>query len=206
MARTKVLLSGVRDLKTAQAAEKAGADAVGFDFRPGSPRHVDPFVASDILSSLPPMLWAVAIYADPTLDDFLDAEAVFPAPYTQLAGNEKDNLVRRIGPDVIKTVTLDLSTLDAELRRWSRIEEACAVSLDAPAGFDWDASLDQLSRSIKLSPLRVIITGGLTPENVGGVLKALRPWGVGQSLAESPETLTRFAQFCEAVRRADVGA
>ncbi len=202
MPRTRIMLNGVRDARTAESAEAAGVDAVSFDFRPGSPRHIDPFAAADILSSIPPLVSAVAIYDDPTLDDFLDAEAVCPAPFTQLAGDEKDNLVRRIGPDVLKSVALDHADLDGQLRRWADIEEVCAVVLEAPTGFDWSQAMPSLPRSITLTPLRIVLSGGLNAENVENAIRTYRPWGVVLSLAEG-ESQT-IADFCSAARRADI--
>ncbi len=207
MPRTRIKICGVRDLKTAEIAADAGADAIGLDFRPDATSHVDPQLAADILASLPPMTTAVAVYADPTLDDFLDTEAVCPAPYSQLHGSEKDNLVRRIGPDAIKAVRYDAATLDATLRHWHGIEEVCAILIEAPPEADWPDLAPKLTRSIALSQARVILAGGLTPENVAGVVKAARPWGVSVSrgVEGSPGTKNPdlIRKFCRAVRRAD---
>jgi phosphoribosylanthranilate isomerase len=207
MSRTRVLVSGIRDLRAAEAATEAGADAVGFDFRPGSPRHIDPYVASDVLAGLPTFMSGVAIYADPTLDDFLDAEAVCPAPYTLLHGAEKDGLVRRIGPDVIKAEALDLATVDGVLARWRDVDEVCAVMLVGAEGTDWPGIAPKLARSIRLSPVPVVLAGGLTPENVESLVRTVRPWGVSLALEEasggSMPDAERVALFCHAVQRAD---
>lgn len=207
MPRTRIKICGVRDIKTAEIAADAGADAIGLDFRPEARCHVDPHLAADILSALPPFTTAVAVYADPSLDDFLDAEAICPAPYTQLHGNEKDNLVRRIGPDAIKSIKLDPATLDADLRHWHGIEEVCAVLVEAPADTDWSALAPQITRSIALSPARVILAGGLTPDNVEGLVQAAKPWGVSVSagVEASPgvKDAGKCRAFCQAVRAAD---
>lgn len=207
MPRTRIKICGVRDLKTAEAAAQAGADAIGLDFRPGARCHIDPYLGSDLLAALPPFMTAVAVYADPTLDDFLDAEAICPAPFTQLHGTEKDNLVRRIGPDAIKTVAIDLASIDASLRHWSDIEEVSAVLLEAPDGADWAALAPKLARSIALTPMPVMLAGGLSPENVEAIVREARPWGVSVSAGvesapgvKSPDLLKKF---CRAVRRAD---
>jgi phosphoribosylanthranilate isomerase len=207
MPRTRIKICGVRDPKTAELAADAGADAVGFDFRPGSRCHVEPHLGADILAALPPFTTAVAVYADPTLDDFLDAEAVCPAPHTQLHGKEKDNLVRRIGPDAIKGVRYDAATIDADLRHWSRIDEVCAVLIEAPADANWEELAPKLARPIALTSARVILAGGLTPENVEAVVKAAKPWGVSVSagVESSPgvKDAARIRAFCQAIRRVD---
>lgn len=207
MPRTRIKICGVRDIKTAELAADAGADAIGLDFRPDARCHVDPHLAADILSALPPFTTAVAVYADPSLDDFLDAEAICPAPYTQLHGNEKDNLVRRIGPDAIKSIKLDPATLDAELRHWHGIEEVCAVLVEAPQGADWNELAPQVARSIALSPVRVILAGRLTPDNIEGVVKTAKPWGVSVSAGVEARSGVKEASkcrgFCQAVRAAD---
>lgn len=207
MPRTRIKICGVRDIKTAELAADAGADAVGLDFRPDARCHVDPHQAADILSALPPFTTAVAVYADPSLDDFLDAEAVCPAPYTQLHGNEKDNLVRRIGPDAIKSIKLDPATLDAELRHWHGIEEVCAILVEAPADANWDDLTPKLARSIALSPARIILAGGLNAENVETIAKAIKPWGVsvssGVESSAGAKDAEKMKAFCQAVRAAD---
>ncbi|UYV11269.1 MAG: hypothetical protein NCW75_08125 [Phycisphaera sp.] len=208
MPRTRIKICGVGDIKTAELAADAGADAIGLDFRPDARCHVDPHLAADILSSLPPFTTAVAVYADPTLDDFLDAEAICPAPYTQLHGHEKDNLVRRIGPDAIKSIKLDPANLDADLRHWHGIEEVCAILVEAPAEADWDALAPKVARAIALTPARVLLAGGLTPENVEGIVKATKPWGVsvsaGVEAGPGVKEASKCRAFCQAVRSADV--
>lgn len=207
MPRTRIKICGLRDPKTAEQAAEAGADAIGLDFRPGARCRVDPSVGSDILSALPPFTTAVAVYADPTLDDFLDIEAVCPAPYTQLHGSEKDNLVRRIGPDAIKAIALNPATLDADLRHWNSIEEVCAVLVEVPADADWSALGPKLARSFSLSAARVILAGGLTPENAEAIVGTVRPWGVsvsaGVESSSGVKDHARMRAFCEAIRRAD---
>ncbi len=209
MPRTRIKICGVRDQKTAEQAADAGADAIGLDFRPGSPCQIDPNPAADILSALPPFTTAVAVYADPTLDEFLDTEAICPAPYTQLHGKEKDNLVRRIGPDAIKAIALNPATLDADLRHWHAIEEVCAVLIEAPADTDWSQVSSKLARSITLSPARVILAGGLTPENAEAIIKATKPWGVsvsaGVEASAGVKDPAKIKAFCQAVRAADAG-
>jgi len=207
MPRTRIKICGVRDAKTAELAADAGADAIGLDFRPGARCHVDPHLAADVLSALPPFMAAVAVYADPSLDDFLDAEAICPAPYTQLHGNEKDNLVRRIGPDAIKAIKLNPATLDADLRHWHGIEEVCAVLIEAPQDADWTEHAPRVARSIALSPARVLLAGRLTPENVEDVVKITKPWGVSVSAGVESGSAAKDAgkcrEFCQAVRSAD---
>jgi len=210
MPRTRIKICGVRDPKTIEAAGEAGADAVGLDLRPGARCNIDPYQASDLLATLPPFMTAVAIYADPTLDDFLDAEAICPAPYTQLHGQEKDNLIRRIGPDAIKTVHVDpakLPALDQSLRHWSGIEEVCAVLLEAPHAANWAELSAALARAITLAPTPVMLAGNLTPDNVEQVVRQARPWGVSVSAGVESGPGKKSAElihgFCRAVRRAD---
>lgn len=209
MARTRIKICGVCDHRTAEHAADAGADAIGLDLRPGARCHVDAHLAADILTALPPFTTAVAVYADPTLDDFLDAEAICPAPYTQLHGREPENLVRRIGPDAIKTIAYNAATLDADLRLWSKVEEVCAVLVEAPPGADWLALAPKLARSITLTSVRVILAGGLSPETIGPVVAAARPWGVSVSAgvenAAGVKDPARIGAFCRAVRAADAG-
>jgi len=205
--RVRVKICGVRDERTAEAAADAGADAVGLVFHAASPRAITPQRGAGILASLPPWTSAVALYVDPTLEGFLDAEQACPAPYTQLHGDEHEGLVRRIGPDVIKAVRYDEATIAEQLRRWGAIDEVCAILVDGSAGglgraFDWRRA----ARTLAMSPKRVVLAGGLTPDNVGEAIVACRPWAVdvssGVESAPGVKDPARVRDFCQAVASA----
>lgn len=207
--RTRVKICGMTDEDGILAACDAGADAVGFVFHPKSRRFIEPEEAFELVAYLPPFVSSVGLYVNPTVDRFSDIEEICPTDRVQLHGNEPDDVVRRCGPGVIKAVRFDPATIAKELARWDAIEEVDAVLVDGSAGgegtsFDWAL----LAEHTHLCTKPLIIAGGLTPKNVGEVIRIIRPYGVDVSSGVESEPGVKdrdlIEAFCAAVRKADV--
>ena len=208
MARTRIKICGVRDLDTALAAAEAGADAVGFMFVKSSARYVDPEDAAGIMLSLPPMVSTVGVFMNTPLEEFEDVEEVCPTIYTQLHGQEDETLVKECGPGVIKGLRFLPESTAEELKRWNAVDEVDAILVDGSAGgegqtFDWKA----LKAMLKGIEKKIILAGGLTVENVGEAIRAVRPWAVdvssGVERARGEKDAKLIEKFCAAVRAAD---
>ena len=88
-----VKICGLRSERAVAAAVEAGVDAVGFVFHPGSPRHIEPFVASLLAASVPPGVLCIAVTRHPSqeaIDDILDA---FEPDALQTDAEDFDRLV-----------------------------------------------------------------------------------------------------------------
>lgn len=206
--RTRIKICGVRDIDTAQAAGEAGADAVGFVFAPGSPRTITPDDAWPIVQSLPPFVMSVGLFVNASVDDYGEAEQVCPTDFGQLHGTEHERVVRACGPRLIKAVTFNARTIANDLRYWGHIDEVDAVLVDGSAGgagdtFDWDA----LAAAKDACTKPLILAGGLTPENVGDAIRAVRPFAVdvssGVESSRGVKDPRQIFAFCRAVREAD---
>jgi phosphoribosylanthranilate isomerase len=213
--RTRIKICGVRSSDDARAAIDAGADAIGLVFHAASPRAVDPVDAWAVLATLPPLVSSVGLFVDASLDEFCEIEEVCPTDYSQLHGSEDVELVRQCGPRVIKAIRFDPATIAAQLALWADVEEVDAIIVDGSDGgrgvaFDWSqlaAAVGGPGAPTLAKPL--ILAGGLTPENVGDAIRAVRPFGVDVSSGVERERgvkdPSRIAAFCDAVRRADMG-
>ena len=211
MGRTRIKICGVRDEASALAAAEAGADALGFVFAQGSPRAVDPDTAYEVACFLPPFVTRVALFVDPSLRHVMDVGEAFPFDAVQLHGSETEaraREVRRAGAQIVKAITFDPETIDEEIERWGRVDEVDALLVDGSAGgmgvaFDWGAFAGVAAESVQ--PL--ILAGGLTPENVGDAIRAVRPFAVDVSSGVERERGVKdpamIGAFCEAVRAAD---
>ncbi|MEZ6244166.1 MAG: phosphoribosylanthranilate isomerase [Phycisphaerales bacterium] len=208
MNRTRIKICGVRDVQAALAAADAGADAVGLMFVARSPRAIDPATGHEIMGALPPFVTPVGVVADLDVDAFCDLESECPVPLFQLHGKEDESTVRACGPGIIKAFRYDKATIDSQLARWGAVEEVDAVLIDGSAGgegaaFDWAALAPKLDGFAK----RVILAGGLTPENVGEAIRAVRPFAVDVSsgVESSPgvKDAAKIRAFCASVREAD---
>ncbi len=208
MARTRIKICGVRDEESAFAAADAGADAIGLVFYPQSPRYIEPDEAWQLVGMLPPFVSSVGLFVNADIDRFMMIEEECPTDMSQLHGHEPEDLVKQCGPNVIKAVRFDPTTIADDLERWDRIDEVDAILVDGSAGgqgtsFDWTklaAARERLSKPL-------ILAGGLNPENVGEAIRVVRPFAVDVSsgVESSPgvKDLDMIEAFCRAVRRAD---
>jgi phosphoribosylanthranilate isomerase len=208
MARTRIKICGVRDEESAFAAADAGADAIGLVFYPQSPRYIEPDEAWQLVGMLPPFVSSVGLFVNADIDRFMMIEEQCPTDMSQLHGHEPEDLVKQCGPNVIKAVRFDPTTIADDLERWDRIDEVDAILVDGSAGgqgtsFDWTklaAARERLSKPL-------ILAGGLNPENVGEAIRVVRPFAVDVSsgVESSPgvKDLDMIEAFCRAVRRAD---
>ena len=184
LARLGVKICGITSLEDARVAVDAGADAVGFVLWPGSPRYVSRETARDIAAALPPFVSRVGVFVDPTSDELRDAAEEIGLDVLQLHGNEDLDTLAPLPRRVLKAVRVGPGFDPEEaLRHEGRV---AGVLLDAkaegglPGGtgrtFDWS-----LVRGVRLRGSYVVLAGGLTPENVAGAVKLVRPDAVDVS-------------------------
>ena len=172
----KVKICGITTATDAIMAATAGADALGFNFWPGSKRYIDPKRAMAVRHALPPFTAAVGLFVDSDLDTVKDIATRCRLDYVQLHGHEGvryvDELARLV--PVIKAIRVQDEQDLVDLERY----RAEAYLLDTyvrgkPGGtgetFDWELARRASSRA------RVVLAGGLTPENVA---LAVRPYAV----------------------------
>lgn len=209
MARTRIKICGITDEAGLFAASEAGADAVGFVFHPQSRRFIDPEEAFELIAILPPLVSSVGLFVNADVDTFSTIEEDCPTTFSQLHGTEREDVVKQCGPGVIKAVKFDAATIERELERWQRVEEVDAILVDGSEGgagqaFDWNALAKVKGKTSK--PL--IIAGGLTAENVGEAIRAVRPFAVDVSSGVESEPGVKdremIKRFCDAVRQADM--
>jgi len=205
---TRIKMCGVTDLEDARDAAMLGADAIGLNFFEGSPRSVTPERAVRIIESLPPFVTAVGVfvnYEDPrALEDFavsirLDA--------VQLHGDETPDYCSIIDSvKVIKAVRVDEEFKVESLRNY----RASAFLLDAysPTEFGGTGRVFNWSQAAGANAFgRIILAGGLNPENVGSAIEELHPFAVDVSSGIETEPGKKdydsMRRFVEAVQRAD---
>ena len=177
----RVKICGITRLQDLHAACEAGADALGFVFYEKSPRHVSIATAAALMRDLPPFVQSVGLFvnAEPA---FIEAvlQAV-PLDLLQFHGDETPADCMRYGRPYIKAVRVTPST--DLLKCAADFETARGLLLDAyvpgvPGGtgerFDWSLIPPDL-------PKPVILSGGLTPDNVAEAVQRVRPWAVDVS-------------------------
>jgi len=185
-ARTRVKICGITRIDDALAAAHAGADAIGLVFWPGTPRRVEFEQARAIAAAVPAMVTIVGLFVDPQPSEVRAALDAVALDLLQFHGDEPQALCASFERPYIKAVPVrpgvDL------LQYASRYRDARGMLFDAfePGGMpggtgrtvDWQALAARLDAGLA-QPL--VLSGGLTPQNVGAAIRALRPWAVDVS-------------------------
>jgi phosphoribosylanthranilate isomerase len=194
-----IKICGLRSERAVAAAIEAGADAVGFVFHPGSPRHVEPFVASLLAAALPPGVLCVAVTRHPSQEAIDDILYAFEPDALQTDAEDFDRLVL---PDGLMRLPVLRSgaTLPASLPARFLYEGPHSGS---GATVDWDAARAIGERA------ELVLAGGLSPANVATAIARARPFGVDvSSVVESEPGIkdpARIREFVAAARAAWTG-
>ena len=174
---TRVKLCGITRPEDAELAASLDAWAIGFILWPGSKRRADPAVAAGIARQQRRKLETVGVFVNPTLDEVAHAVEGIGLTFVQLHGDEGPAfctaVAQRTGVRVIKALGIGSG---ADIRDIERFHTDLHL-LDAGrggSGQTWDWALAAQRRS----PVPVVLAGGLTPENVGEAIAAVRPWAV----------------------------
>ncbi len=204
----KVKICGLTTAREMLAAASAGADAVGFNFFPPSPRYVEPDQARAMCMTLPPFVAAVGVFVDRLPEKVREIMDYCGLDYAQLHGNESPRHVGELKDrGVIKAIRIGAEEDLKELERY----RADAFLLDAyvpdkPGGtgetFDWKLARRAASRA------KVILAGGLTPENVARAVRSARPYGVdvASGVEEAPgrKSIPQVEEFIRAAKSVEL--
>jgi len=173
----RVKICGIKRLEDALAAVDAGADAIGLNFwRPGR-RYVPPEIARVIAHTIPPFVARVGVFADEDAETIRRIADLCALDALQLHGAESPEFCRQFDRPVIKSIKVRGPESVEGLARY----RVAALLLDthmpgAMGGtgraFDWSLAV----RAKEAGP--VILSGGLTPENVGEAIQAVAPYAV----------------------------
>lgn len=172
-----VKICGITSEEDALLAVAMGADAVGFVFAP-SPRQIAMSRVYDITRRLPPEILTVGVFRDEHPDRVVDMVDKSGVKAAQLHGHETPEQVAQVMRSV-RTVIKAVSAGTTDAAR-ATMFPTDLILVDAPAPgsgkvFDWS-----LLGEVPVGP-RVILAGGLNPENVADGIRVARPWGVDVS-------------------------
>lgn len=184
-----VKVCGITNLEDALLAVEYGANALGFNFYRPSPRYLDFETAFEIIDRLPEGILKVGIWVSPLPDPFPKVVEILDA--LQLYGMRGESEVPRIQKRIL------IATSPAGAASFPGYEIVLDTSWGRGRLGDWKA-IQQLERSY-------ILSGGLTPENVRGALRRLRPAGVdvcsGVEREPGKKDPEKMKAFLAAVRR-----
>lgn len=150
------------------------ADAVGFIFAP-SKRQIAPVVARDIVKRLPPEIITVGVFRDEAPERVVDIVTSTGLRAAQLSGHESVEGTRHVAervPLVIKAFAAGSAQLDRAADYGAEVVMVDGAVPGSGQTFDWSL-LDDLPPGLK-----ILLAGGLRPENVAEAIGRVRPWGV----------------------------
>ena len=208
--RTRIKICGITRPGDARAAAQAGADAIGLVFYPPSPRYLSSERALEIRDALPPFVQTVALFVNPDAAQVAQVLGRVRPAMLQFHGEETPEFCAQFGVPFVKAIRMKSGVspgVDAleYLRPYSR---AAAWLFDSHVpqyggvgeSFDWSL--------VPKTDKPVILSGGLSRDNVAEAIRRVRPWGVdvssGVESAKGIKDAARIAAFIAEVRNADV--
>jgi len=176
---TLVKICGITTLDDALAAVDAGADLLGFNFWPRSPRYISPANAREITNRLPQSILKVGVFVNHELQSLLTIASEVNLSAVQLHGDESPDYCSRLGDKYVIKAFGAGNKFD-----WHAVDryDVQAIMLDTKDEllrggtgrvFDWS-----IAQGVNNSIPKLFLAGGLSPENVAEAIATVRPYAV----------------------------
>jgi phosphoribosylanthranilate isomerase len=207
MSRVRVKICGVRNLEEAMAAVEAGADALGFNFWPKSPRYVSPTDARSVIKQVSPLIASIGVFVNEPSQRIIEIANATGLSAVQLHGDETPEFCAAFASiKLIKAFRVG-SDFDCASIKEFPVE---MVLLDTGAKgsyggtgkvFDWRVAVE----AKKYAP--VMLAGGLKIENVAEAISTVTPAAIdvcsGIEAAPGRKDLAKLRDFMAEVARAN---
>lgn len=207
MPRTAIKICGLTRKEDLLDAIDAGADAVGLVFYKPSPRYVNLAKARELARWVPPNVCLVGLFVNASVEEVNTVLNAVPLDLLQFHGDEDEAYCRQFKRPYLKAARMapgfDL------LEYANRFPSAQALLLDAfVEGYGGGGKTFDWSLIPKSLPLPIVLSGGLSPDNVTEAVRAVRPAGVdvssGVELSKGVKDAAKITAFIAGVKKADV--
>ena len=207
---TKIKICGIKTVKDALAAMEAGADMLGFNFYPKSPRSIDVGRCRDIMSVMRKYahMTYVGVFVNASMAEVRATMETCALSLAQLHGDETSEMLNSLYGKAFKAFRGIPETLHGFVS-----EDAPAFLVDASVkgaygGTGTKADWPAAAEFAKYYP--ILLAGGLTPENVAEAVRRVQPWGVdvasGVESSLGVKDVAKMKAFVRAVRSATATA
>lgn len=205
MKRTFVKICGITTVEQGIEIAEMGADAIGFILHQKSPRYIPPQEISIIIASLPPFTKCVGVFVNEPLESLLEIMHATGLDIAQLSGDESEAYTRQLTSKNIQWLqafrireAADIKQVEHYSARYLLLD---AWSEDAYGGtgqtFDW-----KLLDGIR-DHTRIILAGGINPDNIEDVIRDVRPFAVdvssGVEISPGIKDLNRVKQLLDKI-------
>jgi phosphoribosylanthranilate isomerase len=204
--KTRIKICGLTREEDVDAAVAAGADAIGFVFYPPSPRYITPQRAAELARRIPPFVDVVGLFVNEAPEFVRAACEALPINVLQFHGDEDAAYCRQFARPYLRAARVRPGLDLVEFA--SSFPDARGVLLDAFVEgygggghvFDWTLIPSNL-------PSYLVLSGGLTADNIGDAIRRVRPVAVdvssGVEAGKGIKDHSKIAAFVAAVRKAD---
>ena len=203
---TRVKICGVTTEEQALVCVEAGVDAIGVNFVPSSVRRVDELTARAIVRAVKGRALVVGVVADLTVGAMHALRERTGVGCLQLHGRESRAVVSALLPHAYKAIRIgaasDVAVAEAMPGEYVMVDSGGAEGALGGTGrsFDWTLVVGLAAKR------KLVLAGGLKPENVAHAIEQVRPWCVdvasGVESAPRIKDVDRVLAFVEAVRAA----
>jgi len=204
---TKVKICGITNLEDALLSAQFGADALGFNFYPKSPRYISPNKAREIVEQLPKEVLKVGVFVNESLKEIVEIARVAKLDAVQLHGEETPEFVRELKAktnlEIIKAFRVSPEFKPEDVLQY----DVDAVLLDAYSRhehggtgeiFDWE-----IAKKVREIFPKMYLAGGLSHKNIAQAILIVKPFAVDAcSLLEKQKGRkdpTKTRVFCKNV-------
>lgn len=200
-----VKICGIKTSDAAHTAVNADADFIGFVFAP-SKRQITAEDAAAIADTLPPSIQKVGVFVNETVDNMTQIAALVGLDFIQLHGDESPAIAKQLPCKVIKAFPAKPDNLS------QTTAFPCDYYLiDSPFGknrggngtaFDWN-----ITHNLPVCREKVILAGGLTPDNIQAAIQFVNPAGVDVSSGvetngeKDTEKIKQFIEYAKDARK-----
>ena len=207
MTPVQIKICGVTNVKDAGASAEMGASMIGFNFYPHSPRYIGPEVARRIIEAMPPEVCAVGVFVDASAEEIRNTADAAGVRNVQLHGRTSPDTVSELARKfrVIRAFSTDPQFRPEEVSLFGDCDvlvDAHHPNLRGGTGLTCDWLAARTTRSFSRF---LILSGGLTEQNVGQAMAAVAPHAVdvcsGVERAPGVKDHHALQNFIAAVRR-----
>jgi phosphoribosylanthranilate isomerase len=205
MKNTRIKICGITLKDQAEEISSLNVDALGFILYPKSPRYVSPDKVKSLLSDLPPFLKTIGVFVNDPLDKIIEIIRMTGLDMAQLSGDETPDFcsgLSEYGISWMKAVRVK----NQESLNCLRSYMGGPILLDAWSdnafggtgkSFDWNALAGDLDMS------RMVLAGGITPENAGEAIRIADPYAIdvssGVEIEPGIKSMDRVRQLIKTV-------
>ena len=190
-------ICGITRLADALHAVEHGAGAIGFVFWPQSPRCISPERAVEIIAALPPGVDAVGVFVNETVEGIRAVVAQTGISTIQLHGDEAPAYADALGWPVLRAITVEQAAQASAA--WPPETIFLMDAADPVRRGGTGSIIDWQQAASAARGRRIVLAGGLTPDNVADAIGTVRPFGVDVSSGvedapgvKNPDQVARF--------------